>query len=277
MRCKVSTSPQRPSSLSRSASLPSNHPHSRKQSVLDGNIQVPVPQHTPSATPNPSTSTFSLALDPIVESATSPITPATSVAPSPVLRDANPRFHPLVPDVKLRSLPSPQRKSSYPGAFLAPNTELILYSYAQLVGSVSLIPLADTPLSPDQSRNLQNLRRGLQKTKAIGGGNMNITSGNPRALPPPAGRRNHARSASLSAGLMSILSPTAPTGPQNGWTPGHRPRTASAFSGFFSSSAADEEDEDMTEAETHLPTFEVSPSVLAVDLTLGPGDSRTCA
>lgn len=102
------------------------------------------------------------------------------------------------------------------------------------------------------------------------------TYGYPRRKPS-----HHGRSASFSASLMSLLSPTAGSTPAvmgerspsvNGNSPsipGYTPIDSPGPDGGF----VLEEDID---PELPLPTFETQPSMLAVDLLLLPGDSRSC-
>ncbi|RPD58460.1 Rgp1-domain-containing protein [Lentinus tigrinus ALCF2SS1-6] len=331
-------SPRIVAPLARSPSLPPNHPHARKQSVMDGQLQLqdlrPPSSMSPFApSPNASMSTFSLSLDPIAEAgSTSPDAPATPYIPSPVPETdmpnvrtqipsgptnasitkkpngqlyppANPRGPPHRPSqLGLGHGPPPAAssathlkppRSAFSSTFPAPNTELILYAYAQLLGTLTISPLEDAPSSPDQARNLNRLRARLLNPKAIGGGSMDITSsvGAPVLPTTGAGRRgSHARSSSLSAGLLSIISPTsaAPAPSSQPFVPGHRARTASVFSLFgngqgppasksavglgLSTTNVDEEEVD---PDTPLPTLDIQPSMLAVDLSLAPGESRT--
>lgn len=132
---------------------------------------------------------------------------------------------------------------------------------------------------------------------------MDITSSlhsNHQRLQPPPIRRPHKRSSSFSAGLLSFISTPSPPPssstltssstpslllpPSQPWSPTHRPRTHSQF-GFvspspytsaFSNGLGGMGDEDI-DPEMPLPTFEVPQVMLAVDLSLGPGESRSCA
>ena len=280
--------------------------------------------------PNASMSTFSLSLDPIAEAGhTSPGVPATPYLPSPKpdsdmtnvrtqipsgpangFAAKKPNGHPYPPrgpphrpsQLGLGHGPPPAAsfaphlkppRSAFSSAFPAPNTELILYAYAQLLGTLTITPVEDTPASPDQVRNLNRLRARLSKRKAIGGGSMDITSSLASPVSPTTGpgrRGSHGRSSSLSAGLLSMLSPssTPPASTSQPFIPGHRARTASVFSMFGSgqgppasksavglgldTTVADED----VDPDIPLPTLDIQPSMLAVDLTLAPGESRTC-
>ena len=298
-----------------------------------------------SPTPNASTSAFSLSLDPIAEAgSTSPGAPTTPYIPSPVPNSDMPDVRTQIPPIPLNLPPNkanghlyppplgrdhPRRPSqlglghgpppapsstaqlkpprtAFSSTFPIHNTELILYAYAQLLGSLSITPLPDAPSSPDQARNLNRLRTRLLKRKAVGGGSMDISSSLSQPLSPSSSsggggaggaRRTHGRSSSLSAGLFSMLSPSAagvppPSPSAQAFVPGHRARTSSVFSLFSAGpgqgapasrsagvglglDAALPEDEEV-DPELPLPTLEVQPSMLAVDLSLGPGESRTC-
>ncbi|EMD41460.1 hypothetical protein CERSUDRAFT_110035 [Gelatoporia subvermispora B] len=327
------TSPRVPSPLARSATLPiaPTHPHARKQSVLDGQLQLqdlkpPVSLSPFSPTPNASTSSFSISLDPIAEGANSPI-PSTPAIPSPRPDTSAATIRTQIPTVNGTSNPSgpvktahshayppaPSRaigrgaaqlghgrppsstshgqppRTAFSSSFPIPNTELILYSYAQLLGTVSVVPLPGMTTTPEQARTLHHLRASLLKRQVVGGGSMNITSslssqsvGSSAVAPPgPSRRASHTRSASLSSGFLSLLSPAPAPQP---WTPGHRARTSSVFSLFSTSSSASSGvglglgmgvAEEEIDPETPLPTFEIQPAMLAVDLSLGPGESRS--
>ncbi|GJE89181.1 hypothetical protein PsYK624_052760 [Phanerochaete sordida] len=309
------TSPRVSSPLARSASVPVNHPHARKQSILDGQAQVQSLKDSdtvpPDLGPDASSSTLSLALESIKEGY-SPVSPATPDVLSPANRHAtlasSASFPPTQKPNGLSAAPQranghrppqlgvglgpPRPKTAVVGSF-APNTELILYSYAQLLGTVTLLPPQDTPLTAEQRHMWHMLRRELQATKAVGGGNMNIVPNSPKALahgrkPLPAinTRRPapHARSASLSSGLFSLLSPTSPPPMSSPTGPSRHSRNSSVFSGFFGSSSSNGDldgpdwasvEDDAGDADEPLPTLDVPPSMLAIDLSLMPGQSRT--
>ncbi|KAJ3002209.1 hypothetical protein NUW54_g5970 [Trametes sanguinea] len=186
-------------------------------------------------------------------------------------------------------------RTAFSSSFPVPNTELILYAYAQLLGSLTISPLPEANTSPEHARALNHLRSQLLKRKAVGGGSMDITSSlSAQTLGPPGGptsrRGSHGRSSSLSAGLLSMLSPTSlvSSPSQPAFVPGHRARTSSVFSLFSNGHAPPTSrsagvglglgasvPEDEVDPEAPLPTLEVQPSMLAVDLSLGPGESRT--
>ncbi|KAH7923767.1 Rgp1-domain-containing protein [Leucogyrophana mollusca] len=312
-----------PSTLTRMSSLPSKHPHARKQSVFDGQIQLHEVQQTstPSAMPSSSTSTFSLALDPIAETPQTPY-PGSPLPRSPSLTDSldtrasikteahsyppRPSQNPHPPRRPSQlglghgpppGLPQPSTngppRTAFGTSFPQSNTELILYSYAQLLGTLSVSPLPGAIMSPDQARTLGALRGRLLKRPIIGGGSMDITSSLHSRQQLLSRRRSHSRSASLTSGLFSLLSPSTyspsstPLPASQSWSTSQRSRTPSQSSltspvqslasstngvglGLIDGGADDDVD-----PEAPLPTFEVQPAMLAVDLSLAPGESRS--
>ncbi|KAG6864955.1 hypothetical protein C0991_006142 [Blastosporella zonata] len=330
------TSPRVSSPLTRSDGLPlgSKHPHARKQSVLDGQLEListPMPY-----TPASSSSTFSLALDPIAEGVLSPYPSTPSIASPTIETPTHQNFslHPgsnsvyayppprsvaasrRPPQIGLGPPPNSLKidahppRSAFSSTFSQPNAELILYSYAQLKGTLSLTSVPGVPISAEQRHTLNATRGALLKRSVVGGGRMDISA----SLHPPAGAPNHrrrpthSRSASFSTGLLNLLSPTSSShgsltpsplpSPSHGHGHGHRSRpsktgapqllsprfptspgvglgigmgTAGVPSPLPSPGIIEEE----VDPEAPLPTFEVQPAMLAVDLSLLPGESRS--
>jgi len=308
--------------------LASNHPHARKQSVLDGQFSLDVLSPTTSVppspyTPNSSTSTFSLALDPIAEGTHSPYssTPAigsptiepvsfshhtppgtgtsNSVYAYPPPRPHNYTNHRPAP-IGLgqpSNLPKGYPRAAFATTFPPSNTELILYSYAQLTGTIQIIPVPGALPTADQSQTLSALRSALHNRAVLGGGSMDITS---TLSPPPSAAlspklrhsQRHGRSSSFSSGLLSILSPTSLVSSISSPNPNSRTgpsrwRSASSASNTPSSGKfpngsnspsilAFGNGAEVVDPEEPLPTFEIQPAMLAVDLSLGPGESRSC-
>lgn len=300
----AATSPRVSSPLTRSEtlSLGTAHPHARKQSVLDGQAQVSLP------TPASSASTFSLALDPIVEGVLSPC-PSTPFLASPTFDAPAVSAYPASRRHLQASLGlgHPSSLRATPSSTFLPHTELILYSYAQLKGTLSLTPLPG-PRTPDQHHTLSAARAALLKRPVVGGGRMDISSSlHPTPAVGPAHRRRptHNRTASFS-GLLDLISP-APASPVSasfspqpvdppppssasprslGHGLGHRsrPSTSTPRTTRFTSSPVGlgiggmgmTMQEDDIDPEVPLPTFQVQPAMLAVDLVLAPGQSRSC-
>lgn len=140
---------------------------------------------------------------------------------------------------------------------LPPNTTLLLYSYAQLSGTAHILPQT-TPAA------LTNLRAHLLKKPVLGGGSMDISRT----------RTSRSRSASLTGSLLSLLSPSSysPTVGRSR-TPSLSDTSSAGVGLGLSAGAASPVEEG--EEEVPLPVFEVQPAMLAVDLTLSPGESKT--
>ncbi|KIJ45183.1 hypothetical protein M422DRAFT_67326 [Sphaerobolus stellatus SS14] len=132
-------------------------------------------------------------------------------------------------------LPAPPQ-SAFATSFSPPSTELLLYAYAQLQGSFTL-----DPISISSSAELVKLRDTLRRGSARGGGSLDLVAG-----------MNHA--GTRGSGLFSFLGSGAAGTPTSG-TFGPAPGTE--------------------EAEDSLPTLEMPSTLVAVDLALAPGESRT--
>ncbi|KAG2036195.1 Rgp1-domain-containing protein [Suillus americanus] len=220
--------------------IPQNHPHARKQSVFDGHLKFNEVQ-SPLST---STST----LDTIAETPT-PLT--HSYPPRKQPHQALGHGHPPIP--------IPVSNTTKP---LPPNSTLLLYSYAQLSGTAYILPQT-TPAA------LSNLRAHLLKRPVLGGGSMDIART----------RRPHSRSTSLTGSLLSLISPSSYS-PSVGRSraPSLTSQSDASSTGVglglgLSVGAANPVEGE--EEEVPLPVFEVQPAMLAVDLALSPGESRT--
>ncbi|KAJ3807538.1 Rgp1-domain-containing protein [Lentinula aff. lateritia] len=336
------SSPKIPSPLTRSETLPlsSKHPHARKQSLMDGtqlpyspptaNTLVSAPASTGPSTPSASTSSFSLALDPISETSPvvpahpylSPSVPATASASGlgPALSSPSISVEaPSPPSASIRQHSYPPFSSSKPTStrqlhrppnlgigkpssrmFLnlsETNAELILYSYAQLKGTVTLTPI---PSNTVPAQTLAALRQALLKGSAIavGGGSMDITSRTHSRTPSLSGTAKGPSSptsasarrvvpvssvwpsvasssnqqASVSAGLdqpASFTSVSALSSP--GLSPGLGSRLGLGLGWSLGLGQATEE----VDPELPLPTFEAQSTMLAVDVCLEPGESKS--
>ncbi|KAF9052330.1 Rgp1-domain-containing protein [Hymenopellis radicata] len=279
------TFPKVSSPLSRSETLPlaANHPHARKDSLLDGQLDLQEMASPTSATsslmsPSSSTSTFSLALESIAESSG---TRNGSTPALPSHLEVLPSSH--LPPNAVHAYPSsyrPRRPVQIglgqppPQSNLLSDTELILYSYAQLAGTLTI---SSSPTLPDHTQKLGHLRSSLRRT-SFGGGSMDITSSLHQR--PPA-RRSHSRSSSISSGLLSLLSPTlsqtqsSPPSSSSSSTP----RTPSSSLSFSPSSSFANRmgfgANDDIDPDAPLPTFQNQPVMLAVDMSLQAGESKS--
>ncbi|KAF8638674.1 hypothetical protein AX17_002019 [Amanita inopinata Kibby_2008] len=108
-----------------------------------------------------------------------PPPPLPSSSSSPSLQAPSPRFHYQHPRTAVSS------------TFPHPKSELILYAYAQLAGSLTLVPLPGTSSTPEQSHTLRALRTALLRRSVVGGGSMDIT-------PSLQKMHSHGRSPSLN-------------------------------------------------------------------------------
>ena len=184
--------------------------------------------------------------------------------------------------------------------------ETILYSYVQFTGSLVITPVAGT-VDSVQENALNSLRSSLLKRSIIGGGSMDIAAmldPSKRRMTPATRSRPHSRTSSFSSGIFSLLSaPTSLLGSLSAapaitssvsqqWSPSHR--SSSSFSFPASRSAPTLSTSAMTttlngglglqrrpskelyDPESPLPTYEVQPTLLAMDVSLGPGESRSC-
>ncbi|KAJ7770664.1 Rgp1-domain-containing protein [Mycena metata] len=342
------TSATLPSSISRrSDTLPlaASHPHARKHSVLDGiplqelitSPISPSPSGTGAYTPSASSSTFSLALDPISEAAATaypyPPTPAIPPTPAGGVFGGAPTItvghsQPLIMSGATVSAPaagarrnpqigigmghpsssgagagqSPISPSTPTKSFLRshshnqhtlnaaahpPNTQLLLYAYAALSGRAVLAPLPNAAL-PALASLKNNLRR--SGVGARGGGSISLGVGGVGSSPLSAmgggvervglsaRPAQHRRASSFSAGLRAISlgiwgrssvdggASTSSAASDEGASVGD-----SGGSGIPNSGGAG----DGGDPEAPVPTLEVPPEMLAVDLALAPGESRS--
>ena len=222
------------------------------------------------------------------------------------------------------------QRNAYSSTFLRPSNEqssneLILYSYAQLVGTVLITPEGTDVVMPTQEQrdNMNKIRRALLRRRVVvGGGSMDILpslrkipsmnfslmggsgSQHTNQIPIPGSgylrEKGPKRSVSLSSSLISFLSPTSDTTPEtmcehatttspnhlNGSTvaamdhkPTHDPGPGGGTGlglGIMKQSSSSGEILEDIDPELPLPTFEAQPSMLAVDLSLSPGESKSC-
>lgn len=259
---------------------------------MDG--PVPIPQSA-------SASSFALSLDPIAESM-SPI-PPTPTFPSPA-----PSPSPFIPlhaagSSQAASRAYQARSGTHPHALLGnghpsslkslpkdTTTELVLYAYVHLTGSLFLLP----PPSLARTSALAALQR--HKRGPRGGGSMDIG-----VASPPYSRGHERRSASIAGSLWGLISSPASAVlspghgvrmPSYGGSPNLPTTRSLASSGV---KLANHETEGVglglggegfgldavQEGEEWIPdqpmsVFEVPPAMLAVDLSLGPGEERSC-
>ncbi|KAG6914179.1 hypothetical protein DXG01_001923 [Tephrocybe rancida] len=281
--------------LTRSPALPlqRTHPHARKSSHFDlaPSLSTPTPSSPfPSPysypapapqTPSGSSSTFSLALDPIAEGPLPPSPyPSTPSLPSISHAPFLPNAHlPLAPAPPARRPPNIGIGLGLPSTGGNAGSELILYAYAQLRGTLHLLPAPSSPPTNTNDDATNALRVRLSRKGTMGGGRMDISASlAPSPLPTPGSRHRrrptHARSSSFSGGLMNLLAASpVPSSPVPSPQSPRFPALPSAGLGLGIDGPATE-DEDV-DPEAPLPTLNIPPAVLAVDLRLAPGESRT--
>jgi len=235
----VLQTPARQRVVSSEMALPVGHPHARKQS-----LQFNVSQ-TPLATSE------SLSLAPVTGIHSSPV-PLTPLAPSPLSQSM----------VYGRSRPSVSRKPSgeprTPSKFNPPGYETLLWAYVQLSGTVELDPAFSRPEA------VRQLAAKLAK-RPVGGGSLDLKE-----------MSSYSTASSPLSGLGALLGLRSPPteSPARG-TPSRggflstmfSPRPTPVRSDGTSGSAA---------PSGSLTTFEPPQSLLAVDLALAPGESKSC-
>ena len=170
------------------------------------------------------------------------------------------------------------------------STELVLYAYVHLTGSLFLLPQPSLARVPALAA-LQRHKRGPR-----GGGSMDIG-----VASPPHSRGHERRSSSIAGSLWGLISSPASAV----LSPGHRARAPSYGSspifpathnfadagakvtnygtggvglglGGVSLGLGGVQEGEGWDPEQSLPVFEVPPAMLAVDLNLGPGEERSC-
>ncbi|KAJ3783365.1 Rgp1-domain-containing protein [Lentinula aff. detonsa] len=308
-------------------------PYSSSPIVNGSDISTsPTSLTTGSSTPSASASSFSIALDPISEASPivsaypylSPSAPATASASGLGPALSSPSIA-----IEAPSPPSATNQHSYPPTSSKPpstrqinrppnigigkpssrmflnlnenNAELILYSYAQLKGTVTLNPLPSNTFPASSSnksaQTLAVLRQALLKgsATAVGGGSMDITSRTHKGPASPASpRRSHSRASSFSSVVPSVSSGWPSASPLNhpasaglepsssfasfsaplpspGLTSGPASRLGLGLGWPLGSGSLTEE----IDPELPLPTFEAQSSLLAVDVALEPGESKS--
>ncbi|EKM77019.1 hypothetical protein AGABI1DRAFT_130745 [Agaricus bisporus var. burnettii JB137-S8] len=327
-----------PASLSRTNTLPlsSDHPHARKPSLIDGQLDVlspsislnPISESSRIVTSPPSTPRVSSPLSPSYshppfQSSPSPNTvqayPSIATTPRPFYSHHR-RFS---QHIGLGHPPTPQSAftSTFPTTKSNNNTELVLYSYAQLVGTAHILPETinnnDGIPQPttEQKVRLNRIRKMLIGRRAVvGGGSMDISRslhrgnglgrgrGGLQPQPQPisrikSGTQQHTRSTSFSQSLISLISPT----PSSTYNPSLKSSSSDNVSmpgggygsglglGISSNTSNTSNNpnhnnnnnnmnnyaDEIIDPELALPTFEAQPTMLAVDLRLSPGESKT--
>jgi RAB6A-GEF complex partner protein 2 len=273
----VFQTPARQRVVSSEMPLPANHPHARKQSV-----QLHVPQtalSTSGALSLAPVTDPTSSLVPPIPLAPSPLsqsmlynqsTPVSPLSPSPFQTTGQQPRSPSAPPPKLGlgiELSPPPRPSvsrslsggpRTPPNFNPPGYETLLWAYAQLSGTVELDPAFSRPEA------VRHLAAKLAK-RPVGGGSLDLkaSTSNSTASSPLGG---------LGA-LLGFGSPSS-TG-----TPPGTPSRSGFLSSMFSPRPTPIRSDGASSSAAPpggLTTFEPPQSLLAVDLALAPGESKSC-
>ncbi|PVF97533.1 Rgp1-domain-containing protein [Serendipita vermifera] len=242
--------------------FPSNHPHARKQSIQWDQAEL---EHSSTLHPN------ALPLESISESGT----PSPS-SPSPSFSEASTQSvhlqgleissqavssHPRGLGIDFPSSASAESrkgaKSSSTGTLPIYGAETLLWAYAQLSGHVEIEP---TAADPDK---ISAIRSQLKRGGPVGGGSMDLHHLNSAPSQTNEGGWSNLFGSSVRSLVSSGTSPSAPS---------------SFLSSLLSPRLSTPKIPKATEKEDpsdSLITFGPPQSMLVVDLTLMPGESRT--
>lgn len=194
-----------------------------------------------------------------------------------------------------QAMPKTAFSSSFPT--LHPKEELtgeevILYSYAQLSGYLILPSSSSSPsLYGREEEGLGKLKARLRrKTRhARGGGSLDLgllslspsptLSGFGLGSPPalPGGRPKHHRRA--SSGLLGYLSPPSLSGLTSSLSSSFSLGSASSSPASVGDAGRGDGDDSVVGGgggEERLPVLDIPPAMLAVDLVLAPGETKSC-
>lgn len=189
--------------------------------------------------------------------------------------------------------PKPQQppRTAFSSSFAPPNTEVLLWSYAQLIGIVELDETSGI-VAMDTLAYLRGKLNSLRTDGVVGGGRMDI--GAPLTPSPVSAGGARTRRSFISS-LWGGGSSSHPGRP--GSSPGSPAATAfgfgmnaltsllgspilspvvTSFTGETGSYSSPMTGLSGGLPASALPTFETQPSLLAVDLNLGPGENRSC-
>lgn len=292
--------------------IPRSHPHARKQSVFEGQSLVQEVPATPGGPPHTGGTPYTVTLDPINESATpiayaSPVGPPTPEPPRTISRGGVPVFREdifsapapqangyrgaharrrsslgpsLSTNTPLRSLSmsptSMMPRSTLAHTFAPPGTEVLLWAYARLVGTLEVSESIVPPVEID------SLRAKLQAGGLVGGGRMDITERAPAASGSSGGLASSLFSSFFGNNSQTTL-PQQPPDYLSSFFRGasalNRSRSLNISgrgSGAGISSSLFGGAMSVAENTMSLPTLEIQPSMLAVDLSLAPGETRSC-
>ncbi|KAG8905565.1 hypothetical protein FRB99_008670 [Tulasnella sp. 403] len=184
---------------------------------------------------------------------------------------------------------SASSRSAFSSSFALPNTEVLLWSYAQLIGTVEFEETSGL-VSPEAAMSVRSRLSSLRSDGVIGGGRMDIGA---NLTPSPISVGSRTRRGFISNFLGGSSPIPSPVTPGSGFGLGIT-STLSSFWGSPSAPTSPSPNSNGLSINTSmagisspmtgisgglpasaLPTFETQPSMLAVDLNLPPGESRT--
>lgn len=256
--------------------FPANHPHARKVSVQWGTSTSVIDSGPPTASASP----FPLPLDSISE-ATSP-NPQTPAFPSPSVDSAS--FEPVAPHavheqptsivnpiprrglgIEFPSRTSEARgpRSASAGTLPIPGTETLLWAYAQVTGNLEI---ESTSVEPNA---LNDLKTRLKRSGPIGGGRMDLHEMTPGTAQQAEGIWSSLFGYSGRGNTGSATAPTTRSATPTGWM-------SSWLKSPATSRMSNQGNPDGSASGDSIWTFNPPQSMLAVDLTLMPGETKTC-
>jgi hypothetical protein len=270
----VLQTPARQRVISSEMALPAGHPHTRKSSVQLNTLQTALS----------TTQSLSLAL---ITDTNTPLTP-TPLTPSPLSKSVlygqatsppsspfqtsrqEPRFPSATPPklglgIELSSPTrypvsrSPSSRPRTPSNFHPPGYETLLWAYAQFSGTLELDPAFSL------AEAVRHLATKLAK-RPVGGGSLDMK----------ASMSNSAPSSPLSGlGALFGFGPPSPAGSPVLGVPNRGGLLSNMFSPRLTAVRSDGAAGGAAPSRS-LTTFEPPQSLLAVDLALAPGESKSC-
>lgn len=148
-------------------------------------------------------------------------------------------------------------RSASAGTLPIPGTETLLWAYAQMSGNVEFEPASVEP------KAMSDLKMRLKKKGPIGGGRMDLHEMTPGSAQPSEGIWSSLFGRSAAA--APVTRSTTPTGWMSGWL-----RSPAALK------MASQANSDGSTSGDTMWTFNPPQSMLAVDLTLMPGETKSC-
>ncbi|KAG9006674.1 hypothetical protein FRB94_000509 [Tulasnella sp. JGI-2019a] len=186
----------------------------------------------------------------------------------------------------------PTTRGTFSSSFAPPNTEVLLWSYAQLIGTVELDDSSGL-IATEALGHLRGKLNSLRTDGVFGGGRMDIgaplnSSSTTTGVTGSKNRRSFISSLWGGGGSAPATPPSSPITSGGAFGFGVNalsslwatPAASSNVTGFTNGSTTPNFASPMAGLSgglpaSALPTFETQPSLLAVDLNLAPGESRS--